>query len=166
MRYRRRKHTVLGLLCAMSSPLALGLGANLYGTLVVTPPECVLNNNNQVPIHFGDILLTRIDGDAYRQSLPLSNFDCTDLVKNTLTFTFIGDPTSFNSNGALKTSNNKLGIVFYVNGTRQPINEPVNVNYTALPSLTVAPVKNSGASFINTDGGNFTALATLKVNYQ
>lgn len=166
MKYHRWQHMALGVLCVMSSPLALGLEANLYGNLVVTPPECILNNNNQVPIHFGDILLTRIDGHVYIQPLPLSDFNCTNLVKNSLTFTFIGDPTSFSSNGALKTSNDKLGIAFYVNGTPQAINEAVNVDYTTLPSLTAAPVKNSGANFTNTDGGDFTALATLKVNYQ
>lgn len=143
----------------------MGLGANLYGNLVVTPPECILNNNNQAAIHFGDILLTRIDGNNYLQTLPLS-LSCTGLAKNNLTLTLEGNATLFNSEGALKTSNNKLGIAFYVNNVRQAINQPVNINYTSLPSLKVAPIKNMTASFINTDGGTFTALATLKVNYQ
>ena len=156
----------IGLL-GMLSPIFSLAALDVYftGTLVVTPPQCILNNNNQAAVHFGDMLLTRIDGNAYMQSLPLS-LTCTNLAKNELTFTLVGDPTSFGSNGALKTSNDKLGIVFYVNDVRQAINQAVDVSYTALPSLKAAPVKNNTASFNNTDGGYFTALATLKVNYQ
>lgn len=165
MNFIHRQQAALCFLCAISSPFALGLGANLYGNLVVTPPECILNNNNQAAIHFGDILLTRIDGNNYLQTLPLS-LSCTGLAKNNLTLTLVGDPTTFNSNGALKTSNSKLGIVFYVNNVQQAINQSVNINYTSLPSLKAAPMKNMTASFNDADGGTFTALATLKVNYQ
>jgi type 1 fimbria pilin len=142
-----------------------GLGANLYGNLVVTPPECLLNNSQQETVHFGDILLTRIDGANYKQPVPF-NLACTNLAKNTLKLTLQGDDTSFNSSGALKTDNPKLGVAFYVNSVRQAINQPVNVNYTALPNIEAVPVKNDTASFSNTDGGYFTALATLKVDYQ
>ncbi|MEX6378639.1 MULTISPECIES: fimbrial protein [Providencia] len=143
----------------------LGVNVNLRGNLIVTPPECILNNNNQESIHFGDILLTRIDGTHYLQDLPLS-LTCSELAKNNLTLTLKGEQTTFNSNGALKTSNSKLGIVFYINGSRQAINQPVKFTYSALPSLKVAPIKNSTANYSNTDGDHFTALATLKVDYQ
>ncbi|EKT54415.1 fimbrial protein [Providencia burhodogranariea] len=156
---------MLCFLSVMMCPTALGLGANLHGNLIVTPPECILNNNNQEAIHFGDILLTRIDGSNYLKDLPL-RLSCTGLAKNNLTLTLEGDATSFNSSGALKTSNNKLGVAFYINDIRQPINQSVKFTYTSLPSLKAAPIKNSSASYNNTDGGNFTAQATLKVNYQ
>lgn len=150
----------------MSSQTVFGLGANLYGNLVVTPPECFLNNNSQETVHFGDILLTRIDGNNYKRPVPF-NLTCTNLAKNTLKLTLQGDATSFNSNGALKTNENaKLGIAFYINNTRQAINQPINFNYAILPTIEAAPVKNTTASFIDTDGGYFTALATLKVDYQ
>ncbi|UBX48567.1 fimbrial protein [Providencia alcalifaciens] len=165
MKFIHRQQVVLCFFCVISNPFALGLEANLYGNLIVTPPECILNNNNQAAIHFGDILLTRIDGNNYSQTLPL-NLSCTGLAKNNLTLTLEGDGTSFNSDGALKTSNNKLGVAFYINNVRQAINQPVNINYTSLPSLKAAPIKNMTAGFNDTDGGSFTALATLKVNYQ
>ncbi len=165
MKFIHRQQVALGFFCVINSPFTWGLGANLYGNLIVTPPECILNNNNQATIHFGDILLTRIDGNNYLQTLPLS-LSCTGLAKNNLTLTLEGDPTLFNSNGALKTSNDKLGVIFYVNNIRQAINQPVNINYTSLPSLKAAPIKNMTAGFNDTDGGSFTALATLKVNYQ
>ncbi|MCG9537558.1 fimbrial protein, partial [Providencia huaxiensis] len=38
--------------------------------------------------------------------------------------------------------------------------------YLELPSLEVSPVKNTSSSFDDTDGGDFTALATLNVDYQ
>ncbi|NCG54969.1 fimbrial protein [Serratia fonticola] len=144
---------------------ALGLGVNLHGNLVVTPPECILNSSVQQSVHFGDILLTRIDGSNYKRPVPLT-LSCSNLVKNNLKMTLLGEATSFSSGGALKTSNNKLGVAFYVNGTRQAINQPVAISYTSLPTLEAAPVKNGSASYSDTDGGYFTALATLKVDYQ
>lgn len=159
------KASILALLSVAYSAHVLGLSANLLGNLIVTPPECILNNAQQDAVHFGDILLTRIDGTAYKHPVPL-NLTCTHLAKNTLRITLQGEATSFNSNGALKTDNAKLGVAFYVNNTRQMINQAVNVNYSALPTIEAAPVKNGTATFTNTDGGNFAALATLKVDYQ
>lgn len=146
---------------AMAAPLA----TTLSGTLVVTPPECILNNGQQQSVHFGDILLTRIDGSSYKRPVPLS-LTCTNLAKNGLKMTLQGDATTFSSSGALKTSNGKLGVAFYVNNTRQAINQPLNMSYTTLPTLEVAPVKDTAASYRDTDGGYFSALATLKVDYQ
>lgn len=146
---------------AMAAPLA----ATLSGTLVVTPPECILNNNQQQVVHFGDILLTRIDGSNYKRPVPLS-LTCTNLAKNGLKMTLQGEATTFTSSGALKTSNGKLGVAFYVNNTRQAINQALNISYTTLPTLEVAPVKDTAASYRDTDGGYFSALATLKVDYQ
>ncbi|HHQ6539701.1 TPA: fimbrial protein [Serratia fonticola] len=146
---------------AVAAPLA----ATLSGTLVVTPPECILNNGGQQSVHFGDILLTRIDGSNYKRPVPLS-LTCTNLAKNGLRMTLQGDATTFTSSGALKTSNGKLGVAFYVNNTRQAINQPLNMSYTALPTLEAAPVKDTAASYRDTDGGYFSALATLKVDYQ
>lgn len=144
---------------------ALTLNIGLKGRLLVTPPECILNNNQQEVVHFGDILLPRIDGVEYKHLVPMT-LSCTGLVKNTLKMTLVGTGTSFTSNGALATSNSKLGLAFYVNNVRQAINQPFNVTYTILPPLEVAPIKNSGANFSNTDGGFFTAQATLKIDYQ
>lgn len=159
------KTCIFALLGAAYSGPVLALGANLFGNLIVTPPECLLNNSQQEAVHFGDILLTRIDGQEYKQPVPF-NLTCTNLAKNTLKITLQGDPTIFNSNGALRTDNSKLGIAFYVNNLRVAVNEPLNAVYTALPKIEAAPVKNSTASFIDTDGGYFTALATFKVEYQ
>ncbi|WP_447887511.1 fimbrial protein [Serratia fonticola] len=150
----------------MSFPQSQADTANLNLTLTIhAPPECTLNNNQQQVVHFGDVLLTRIDGNNYKHPVPLS-LVCTNLAKNDLSLTLQGDATSFSSNGALKTSNDKLGVVFYVNNTRQAINQPFAINYTTLPTLEVAPVKDAAASYLDTDGGYFSASATLKVDYQ
>nr|WP_306801937.1 fimbrial protein [Providencia sp. PROV257] len=144
---------------------ASALYLDLYGKLITSPPECILNNGQQEVIHFNDILLTRIDGISYQQLLTFK-LTCTKLEKNTLQLTIVGESTSFNSDGSLKTSNPKLGIAFYVNDVRKKINQPISINYTALPTIKVAPIKNLTASYSNTDGGAFSALATLKVDYQ
>lgn len=150
----------------MTLPQAQANTVNLELSLtIIAAPECTLNNNQQQVVHFGDVLLTRIDGNNYKRPVPLS-LACTNLSKNDLRMTLQGDATTFSSNGALKTSNDKLGVVFYVNNTRQAINQPFAINYTALPTLEVAPVKDTAASYLDTDGGDFSAFATLKVDYQ
>lgn len=158
--------TVLFLLgCLISLEGYCGLSANLSGNLIVTPPECILNNGQQQTVHFNDILLTRIDGVNYQQPLEF-NLTCKELATNLIKLTLKGENTSFNSNGALKTSNPKLGIAFYINDSHQTINEPFNVDYMTLPKIKVAPVKSLDADYKDTDGGRFNALATLKVDYQ
>ncbi|CAI1221900.1 TPA: fimbrial protein [Serratia fonticola] len=156
----------LALLMIWGNPsTAAPMAATLSGTLVVTPPECILNNNQQQMVHFGDILLTRIDGSNYKRPVPLS-LTCTNLAKNGLRMTLQGEATTFSSSGALKTSNGKVGVAFYVNNVREVINQPLAMSYTSLPTLEVAPVKDAAANYRDTDGGYFSALATLKVDYQ
>ncbi|WP_312847423.1 fimbrial protein [Serratia sp. PL7] len=162
----------VGVMCLLMTALGMTLPqsqaatANLNLTLTIhSPPECTLNNNQQQVVHFGDILLTRIDGNNYKRPVPLS-LTCTNLAKNDLRMTLQGDATTFSSNGALKTSNDKLGVVFYVNNAQQAINQPFAINYTTLPTLEVAPVKDTATSYLDTDGGYFSAFATLKVDYQ
>lgn len=141
---------------------SLTVGFN--GTLISTPPECILNNSQKSMVHFGDILLSRIDGVNYKHTLTFE-LTCTNLAMNNLALSIQGDPSNFN-NGILKTSNPKLGLSFYINGIKQDINKKINFNYLELPSLEVSPVKNTNSSFDDTDGGDFTALATLNVDYQ
>ncbi|MEY0692330.1 fimbrial protein [Providencia rettgeri] len=140
------------------------LTVEFNGNLIITPPECILNNSQKSMIHFGDILLSRIDGVNYKHKLPFE-LTCTNLAMNNLTLSTQGDPSNFN-NGILKTSNPKLGLSFYINGIKQDINKKINFNYLELPSLEVSPVQNVATSFDGSDGGDFTALATLNVDYQ
>lgn len=153
---------ILLVFSAFSSSASLTVGFN--GNLISTPPECILNSGQKSMIHFGDILLSRIDGINYKHTLPFE-LTCTNLAMNSLTLSIKGDPSNFN-NGILKTSNPKLGLSFYINGIKQDINKKINFNYLELPSLEVSPVKNVVTSFDDVDGGNFTALATLNVDYQ
>lgn len=141
---------------------SLTVGFN--GNLISTPPECILNNSQKSMVHFDDILLSRIDGVNYKHTLTFE-LTCTNLAMNNLALSIQGDPSNFN-NGILKTSNPKLGLSFYINGIKQDINKKINFNYLELPSLEVSPVKNTNSSFDDTDGGDFTALATLNVDYQ
>lgn len=167
MKPHQRKIWWATLLYVSIIKFSFGLEANLYGNLVVTPPECLLNNNQQELVHFGNVLLTRVDGHNYKRNIPF-DLTCSSLEKNTLKLTLQGDETSFNSNGALKIlENQKLGIAFYINNVRQAINKPVYFNYDDdFPTIDAAPVKNNNADFSDVDGGYFTAFATLKVDYQ
>lgn len=164
MIYHLKICLIICLISFLYSNQSISLGVNINGNLIVTPPECILNNNQKEMIHFGDILLSRIDGMNYKHNLSLE-LNCTNLVKNNLTLSIQGDPSSFNA-GVLKTSNKKLGLIFYMNGVKQDINKKINIKYLDLPSLEVSPVKNISSDFDDTDGGDFTALATLNVDYQ
>lgn len=164
MRYHLKISLFIYLISFLYSAQSIGFGVNINGNLITTPPECILNNNQKEMIHFGDILLSRIDGANYKHNLSLE-LTCTNLIKNNLTLSIQGDASNF-SNGVLKTSNTKLGLVFYINGVKQDINKKINVKYLELPSLEVSPVKNTSSSFDDADGGDFTALATLNVDYQ
>lgn len=137
----------------------------LKATLVTTPPVCTLNSGQQSTVTFGEVLLPRIDGKAYQQALPLT-LNCEALANNSLTLTLQGDAVApnFGREGILKTGNPALGLVFYAGETFQPIATGIAVTYPNLPKLTVAPVMS--AVIPVTDGGNFTASATLKVEYR
>lgn len=150
---------------SMSCAYATSFDINLHGNLINSPPDCIVNNNQSEVVHFGDILLTRINGENYKRSVPLK-LSCNHLLKNSLKMTLQGDTTSFEYNGALKTSNEKLGIIFFVGDKRKAINQPIMIDYNSLPKLEAAPIKNDKANYSEIDGGYFTASSTLKIEYQ
>ncbi|MCK1144924.1 fimbrial protein [Providencia vermicola] len=153
----------LGLL--ISNSYAASYNLTIKGNLKIESPECLLNTNSQKSVSFGDVLLTRLNGANYKQTIPFE-LTCHNILKNNLKLKVIGNPTRFNSYGGLSTSNSKIGIVFYIDSIQQPINTLLDFNYNHLPNIEVAPIKDMSANFSDTDGGQFSATAMLQIEYQ
>lgn len=73
-----------------------------------------------------------------------------------------GTQTNYND-AAIQTDVTGLGIELQQNGQPFKLNTPLNVTPANLPKLKAAPVKASDATLTD---GNFSAYATLQVDYQ
>lgn len=118
--------------------------------------------NSPISVEFGDMVIRSIDGLLYEQPIPYS-LDCADAGSNPgLRLMFNGTGAAFNAN-LLKTTTTNLGLQLKANGTALNMNTPLDFMYDTKPSLSAVPVK-SGTDGVA--GGEFTASATLSVEYQ
>lgn len=79
-----------------------------------------------------------------------------------MTLTWTGTQTSYN-NAAIQTDVTGLGIELQQNGQAFKLNTPLNVTPGSPPKLKAVPVKATDAMLTD---GNFSAYATLQVDYQ
>ena len=80
----------LAALCCLiaSSPYSLasdGGTTTLTITGNIVEPDCVINNNQQIVVDFGEVLTTRIDGSNYETPIVYT-LSCANLIRNTLKF--------------------------------------------------------------------------------
>ncbi|WP_447885646.1 fimbrial protein [Serratia fonticola] len=128
---------------------------------VVAPPPCVINDDRPIEVEFGDVMTTRVDGSSYRMPVNYT-LDCTGAPSNAMKLQIQGNGASFDST-VLQTTQPALGVQLHVGSARLPINTAANFTYPNKPVLFAVPVKKSGATLT---GGEFTAAATMKVDYQ
>ncbi|MEL5445946.1 fimbrial protein [Serratia ureilytica] len=129
---------------------------------VLAPLPCVLNGNQPIEVNFGDeVLTTRINGENYLTPVDYK-FTCTEPEKNGMRLLLAGTGAGFDGK-LLQTSVGGLGIAFLNNGSRIALNSWQNFTYPALPKLEAVPVKQANATLPT---GEFTASATLRVDYQ
>ena len=130
---------------------------------VVEPLPCVLNGNQTIEVNFGDLQTGQVDGSHSEQPLPYT-LTCTGNRSNALKMQLTGTPAGngFGSN-VLQTSVPGLGIALKAGGNALALNGWLNFTYPALPALSAVPVRATGASL---PGGDFSASATLRVEYQ
>jgi type 1 fimbria pilin len=134
---------------------------NIRGT-VILPPPCTINNNQTIRVDFGDeVMTTRIDGVNYKQTIAYS-LNCEIQKSNALKMSIQGNTAGFGT-GLLRTNKSDLGIALYYETQRLNINTWFNYTYPNQPVLYAVPVKRSGATLT---GGEFTASATLLIDYQ
>jgi type 1 fimbria pilin len=140
---------------------ASALPVNIRGTIIL-PPPCTINNNQTIRVDFGDeVMTTRIDGVNYKQTIVYS-LSCEIQKSNDLKMSILGGTAGFGT-GLLSTNKNDLGIALYYGTQRLNINTWFNYTYPNQPVLYAVPVKRSGATLT---GGEFTASATLLIDYQ
>lgn len=128
---------------------------------VVAPPSCIINDDRPIVVEFGDVLTTRVDGSNYR--LPVNyTLDCKDVLSNAMKLQVQGAGAGFDGT-VLQTNKTGLGIELQQGDAKLPVNSWLNFTYPNKPDLWAVPVKQSGATLT---GGEFTAGATMKVDYQ
>lgn len=128
---------------------------------VVTPPSCIINDEKPIEVDFGEVMTTRVDGSNYR--LPVTyTLNCKDVRSNALKLQVQGTGAAFDGT-VLQTNKAGLGIELQQGDTKLPLNGWLNFTYPNQPELWAVPVKQRGATLT---GGEFTAGATMKVDYQ
>lgn len=145
----------------LTSIAANAMPVNIRGTIIL-PPPCTINNNQTIRVDFGDeVMTTRIDGINYKQTIVYS-LNCDIQKSNNLKMSIQGGTAGFGT-GYLSTNKSDLGIALYYGTQRLNINTWFNYTYPNQPVLYAVPVKRSGATLT---GGEFTASATLLIDYQ
>jgi type 1 fimbria pilin len=137
------------------------LTQNVNIKVKILQATCVVNNNQEIRIHFGDDLISEnIDGSNYRKNIDYT-LSCSG-GSTDLKLRLSGDEAEFNAD-YLQTSMDSLGVTFFADSSLLKNGEWLNFKNNVLPVLSAAPVKANGAELI---GGTFSANAVLQVEYQ
>ncbi|CAI0719944.1 Minor fimbrial protein prsF precursor [Serratia entomophila] len=152
----------LGGLLALSALPTQATTATVNVRVTVLSPPCVINGGRTIEVDFGDsLIITRVDGNNYTKAVDYT-LTCTGNSSNAMKLQVMGNPTAFEPS-ALQTSVADLGIALKANGGALAVNEWLDFTYPNAPQLQAVPVKRAGATLA---GGEFTAAATLRVDYQ
>ena len=155
-----------GLMATATSGLAYDGGTT---TLTITgnivEPDCVINNNQQIVVDFGEVLTTRIDGANYETPIRYT-LSCSNLLRNTLKINLKGTGATFNSQ-LFTTDVTGLGIRVYDTSKTAIVPNTGVLNFTyaanSPPALYAVPVMQTNASLPN---GAFNGSATMVFSYQ
>lgn len=130
-------------------------------TVTVVESSCVVNDNKPIEVEFGEVKTSQVDGINYR--VPVNyTLKCDQGASNAMKLRVQGTAADFD-NQALVTSITGLGIRLQNGTANLPVNSWQNFTYPNKPALWAVPVKQSGVAL---PGGEFTASATLQVDYQ
>ena len=127
---------------------------------VIAPPPCV-NNGNTILVDFGEVMSTRIDGQRYKQPVNYTA-ECTKMPTNAMTLAITGNTAGFDA-GLLQTEIAGLGVRMLYQGRQLNPGEKVKFTYPVFPALEAVPVRDMTAVLT---GGDFSAVATLELDYQ
>lgn len=154
---------LLGLLGAGPSHAAAPLAsATIRVTVtVVEKPSCVINGNRPIEVDFGEVMTSKIDGAQYKVPVTYS-LECKQSEGKNVRMNILANPSAFDPS-ALATSVAGLGIRLYAaDQVLPPGPDGYRFVYPNLPVLTAVPVKDAA---ITLAGGDFSAAATLEVEY-
>lgn len=130
--------------------------------VTVVAPPCTINDNKAIEVEFGDVMTTRVDGNTYRRMPVNYTLSCKSGASNAMKLQVQGTGASFDGK-LLKTSNAALGIKLQHGAAPFSVNTWLSFTYPNKPELWAVPVKQNGVTLA---GGEFTAGATMNVDYQ
>lgn len=140
---------------------ATNVKINITGT-VVANGRCNFAGGSPITVEYGDVFISEIVGDKYRQPLNY-NISCSgDAGGKTIQLQLDGSGADFD--GTLLSTNAKgLGIKLLRDNNPMVPGRWYDLNPSSPPKLEGVLVKQGGAEFNN--GQEFSASATLKVAY-
>lgn len=161
------RKSLLTLLCVSCvTAQAADEDITFHGTLLA-PPACTISSGDTISVEFRDLVIEDIDGNYGRKNVPYE-LSCDSTIRDpswAMTLIWSGTQTSYND-AAIETDVPGFGIELQRDGQRFKLNTPLTINandFTRKPKLEAVPVKATNAVLSNT---NFTAYATLRVEYQ
>lgn len=138
----------------------------VMGGVLIAPPLCKINDDDQVRVDFERIDIQKIDGIQYRKRLDYK-ISCENIPQNhggVLTLTLTGKPASFSpTRSAVLTNMSQLAIQVYQNDQPFVLGVPIQVSLNHIPILEAVPIKAEDAKL---QENPFEATATLQVDYQ
>lgn len=135
------------------------------GTLVA-PPPCSLSETGTVMVSFGDnVGVKKVASGIYRQPVAL-NLQCEESAQAwQLMLSVYGNAADFDADKAtvVTAEQANLGVKLYAGGAPFELDTSLKINGNVLPAIEAVLVQRDG---IELQEGGFTALATLRAEYQ
>lgn len=160
---RKAWRVLAGLLAAL--PVVVGAAVTsatvTVKVTVLAPPPCVINDSRPIEVEFGDVMTTRVDGANYKMPINYT-LSCTGGTSNAMKLQIKGNGAAFDAT-ALRTNKPGLGIELRQGDSKLVVNNWLAFSYPNKPALWAIPVKQGGATLT---GGEFSAVATMAVDYQ
>lgn len=160
---RKNVMRILGVLMTFNISNVFGFSGFLYIDIkgeVLSKP-CTINNGQTIEIDFGDVMTTRVQDEVYKEPIEYT-VSCKDGIKPKLNIFIDGLSSSFDQ-GLLKTSVGNLAVRFTADSKDFPLRSKRSFNFANPAKLDAILVKKSGTDL---PAKSFTAIATLKVEYQ
>ncbi|WP_315139365.1 fimbrial protein [Achromobacter marplatensis] len=134
---------------------------DISGTIRAKVP-CIINDNQPISIPFGDVQITRIDGQ-YKMTVIPYTLDCKRAGSYALKMKISGDSADFNTNLLSIPTQSSLGIALKRGTTNIALNDWFSLNPASPPTLQAVLVAHGTGEIT---GGEFSASATMVVDYQ
>lgn len=154
---------LLVLAVLLQSGLA-GAAENMrFSGSLITPPDCTINDGQQIDVNFGDhVGVSKVDGVNYLQTVNYQLRCEPNSGGATLGLTLTGPQAAFDT-AALQTSRPGLGVRLTLDGQPFRLATRVPVDASAPPVLRAVPVRDPDVMLTE---GAFEVLATLRADYQ
>ncbi|WP_193138583.1 fimbrial protein [Klebsiella aerogenes] len=134
---------------------------SITGTIVANA-RCTINGGNPITVEYGDVYISEIAGNAYRQNIAYSIICQGDAGSKTAQILLDGTGASFDGT-LLKTDATGLGIKILIDNNQMMLRKWYDLNTSNNQKLEGILVRQGEAKFTN--GQQFNASATLKVAY-